>query len=57
MRLSIFEKLSEELCFNCLSHLDYADLLSISESSKYLNRLADDNYVDYFTLLLVLDHC
>lgn len=42
---SIFERLSEELCFQCLSGLDYADLLAVSETSKYLSRLAGDNQV------------
>lgn len=42
-RSIIFEKLSEELCFHCMSYLGYADLLALSETTKYLSRLANDN--------------
>lgn len=42
---SLVEKLSEELCFHFLSYLDHADLLAVSETSRYLNRLASDNQV------------
>lgn len=42
---SIFDRLSEELCFQCLSDLGYTDLLAVSETNKYLNRLASDNQV------------
>lgn len=48
----IFEKLSEELCFHCLSDLGCTDLIAVSETSKYLTRLANDNQVSKPSLCL-----
>jgi hypothetical protein len=39
------ESLSDELILQCLGELEVADLLTVAETSRHLNRLATDDQV------------
>ena len=46
------ESLSDELILHCLGELEVADLLTVSETSRHLNRLATDDQVGIFIVPL-----
>ena len=51
------ESLSDELILHCLGELEVADLLTVSETSRHLNRLATDDQVGISGTVLQLVQC